>query len=852
MPFRFTAEDFERYVKMDEHGGQHIWHYLQDRLQQEFGVSFSNAPYVARGDRLQRMWFAPKGTPRARWDHQAQFHLARSIESKTLSFGLTIECPTASFVEENDYDQDRDGPRLIECLEQDPAFLAQVDTVLSQEGWQLWAHQEREGQQPDSPVNGAELLEALREFSGHHYWSAGIERVLNAEEAIAAGDDIVGEIMDAYRAVRPLWEAVVPDSVRTFLEGGELRDASTSYTTPPPASNRPISLHDYFASHNLHFSPRTLATYFTALQTKGFVILSGLSGTGKTRLAQHFAELMQGSSEEADNYLFLSVRPDWRDSRPLVGYYNPLMGQYETSELLRFIIDARQEQTAPRLAGLQDWLRARCEEDDVRGWLDTYRDVFNRLQGKAANQMTVEDLDLLWQTKSNGIASVGSARPLKANEEQLRSATAIIQDMERTRGQRLIDSIQFIRGIPGNVTPWARTLRALTAFDPVSTIADQGVLRRVVDWLGYEHPFRLDRFVDRNDADGIDRAFAFLEAQIDRYYPNSDPLLQALTPWLIWTYLSSEPTPASSNPFFVLLDEMNISRVEYYFADFLSVLEGGRSTDGFTRETVKLHGFPEGARDEDGDSKPQDSDGRYVPPELSLPPNLYFVGTVNVDETTHAFSPKVLDRAFTIEITDVDLEQYPAMSDVTLSDAEESQLHEEFLPIFTQSGRFAVIDKQEIRTFVGSHQQYRLHLHALKELLQPYDLHFGYRVFDEIIAFCANAERNRLWSKLGGLDAAFDCAVLMKVLPKFHGPRSKLDQPLRNILAWTLGPTNPETMTQQIEEQTKDADACLVLRQELDRHLSGGESTSFKYANTAHKAVRMLQSLHAMGFASFA
>ena len=120
MPFRFTAEDFERYVKMDEHGGRHIWHYLQDRLEEEFGVAFSNNPYVARGDRLQVMWFAAKGTPRARWDHQAQFHLARSIEHKTLSFGLTIECPTASFVEENDYDQDRDGPRLIARLEEDP------------------------------------------------------------------------------------------------------------------------------------------------------------------------------------------------------------------------------------------------------------------------------------------------------------------------------------------------------------------------------------------------------------------------------------------------------------------------------------------------------------------------------------------------------------------------------------------------------------------------------------------------------------------------------------------------------------------------------------------------------------
>jgi hypothetical protein len=446
---------------------------------------------------------------------------------------------------------------------------------------------------------------------------------------------------------------------------------------------------------------------------------------------------------------------------------------------------------------------------------------------------------------------------IEATDDQLRAATEIIRDQDRSRGERIVEAIQFLREIPGNVTPWARTLRALAAYDPVSTVADRQILRNLLGMLGYERSFRLQRFVDSGDTAGLDDAFAYLEAQIERHSPSTDPLLRALTPWLMWKYLSSKMEPVAditlaSTPFFVLLDEMNISRVEYYFSDFLSVLEGGREEDGFTRETVKLHGFPDNARDENDDPKPRDTDGRYVPSELRLPPNLYFVGTVNVDETTHAFSPKVLDRAFTIEITDVDFERYPATSDVTLNERELSRLHEELLPIFTRNGRFGIIDKQEIRAFTASHQQYRLHLHTLKQVLQPYDLHFGYRVFDEVVAFCANAQRNRLWRDLGGLDAAFDAAVLMKVLPKFHGPRSKLEQPLRSILAWTLNPTNPESMRQHIEERTNDAEACLSLRQELGIHLSGGESTSFRYANTAHKVARMLQSLHAMGFASFA
>jgi hypothetical protein len=146
---------------------------------------------------------------------------------------------------------------------------------------------------------------------------------------------------------------------------------------------------------------------------------------------------------------------------------------------------------------------------------------------------------------------------------------------------------------------------------------------------------------------------------------------------------------------------------------------------------------------------------------------------------------------------------------------------------------------------------YRTHLHTLKEILQPFDLHFAYRIFDEIMAFCANAKANDLWTNLGGLDTAFDCAVLMKVLPKFHGPRSRLEQPLRSTLAWALHPTDPHSMMEQVEAQTKDGEACLALRRQLDVHLSGGESTPFQYANTARKVVRMLQSLHALGFASF-
>src|SRR5205823_4057895 len=76
-------------------------------------------------------------------------------------------------------------------------------------------------------------------------------------------------------------------------------------------------------------------------------------------------------------------------------------------------------------------------------------------------------------------------------------------------------------------------------------------------------------------------------------------------------------------PHFLILDEMNLSHVERYFSDILSALESG--------EPLALHSG--------------NDDIEKVPPRLALPANLFIVGTVNVDETTYMFSPKVLDRA---------------------------------------------------------------------------------------------------------------------------------------------------------------------------------------------------------------
>ena len=91
-------------------------------------------------------------------------------------------------------------------------------------------------------------------------------------------------------------------------------------------------------------------------------------------------------------------------------------------------------------------------------------------------------------------------------------------------------------------------------------------------------------------------------------------------------------------PHFLILDEMNLSHVERYFADFLSVME--------SKADIPLHA---------GDTIEND-----VPAKLEVPSNLFIIGTVNIDETTNMFSPKVLDRANTIEfrVTEDEMEYF--------------------------------------------------------------------------------------------------------------------------------------------------------------------------------------------------
>ncbi|MBC7231338.1 MAG: EVE domain-containing protein [Actinobacteria bacterium] len=373
-------------------------------------------------------------------------------------------------------------------------------------------------------------------------------------------------------------------------------------------------IYNYIQGKGLHFPPSLVTDYLLALKTKPFVILTGVSGTGKTKLAQLVADYF--TEEDKERVAFVPVRPDWTDNQGLLGFYNLITQRYEPTELLKLLLRA------------------------------------------------AEDLE---------------------------------------------------------------------------------------------------------------------------------------------------------NPYFLILDEMNLAKVEHYFSDFLSCLESGTP--------ILLHDQPEDLSFSDGKRE------YLIPPRLQIPENLYITGTVNVDETTYMFSPKVLDRAFTLEFDRVETGAYLGLEEA--SSEEDFRLKEGFT-LLPQEHATRAHASSLSPGFKGL-------LASLEEMLEPYRLHFGYRVINEISLYLANAGENVSESPTAA-DTAFDLCLLHKVLPKLHGNRGELEEPLARLLFFCFEMTPPGDPAGSFE--SFQAGPPLLYE-------SQDEGRSPRFPRTAAKVHRMWSTLRTRGFVSF-
>lgn len=277
-------------------------------------------------------------------------------------------------------------------------------------------------------------------------------------------------------------------------------------------------------------------------------------------------------------------------------------------------------------------------------------------------------------------------------------------------------------------------------------------------------------------------------------------------------------------PYFVILDEMNLARVEQYFSDFLSALESG--------EPIELHNDDEVEAGEKSDDVP-------VPKRLRIPNNLFFTGTVNVDETTYMFSPKVLDRAFVMELNQVDLESFSAQQ----NDSNAGSLRIVDMPMPLSIERPPSIeDWDELGTLLDGHL--RKAVVDLHRLLERDNRHFGYRVANEIARFvCLSMEQTGSDNDADTGWAALDWALVSKVLPKLHNTQQELEDLLASLLEFAI--------TTNIDPAKEAAARSVDWFVEDGLLKTNVANRAARLPRTGAKLHRMAMQLRRRGFASF-
>lgn len=249
-------------------------------------------------------------------------------------------------------------------------------------------------------------------------------------------------------------------------------------------------------------------------------------------------------------------------------------------------------------------------------------------------------------------------------------------------------------------------------------------------------------------------------------------------------------------PFFVCMDEMNLAPVEQYFAEFLSVLESRKLlSDGtITSEPlIKADIFSKYADQLHRDLDITDAEtyktvyDRLKNDGLRLPSNLIVVGTVNMDETTHQFSRKVIDRAMTIEMNIEDAET-PFKNFFEGGDAlhyyDNPQPKELFLPKVVQASEALSILSAEDASYLKENVPGLLH--SLNSALNGTPFKIAYRVQNELILyFFSLREENPDEAAEALLAQAMDAILMMKVLPRIEGDEDLLDKPLKALAQFT-------------------------------------------------------------------
>ena len=290
-----------------------------------------------------------------------------------------------------------------------------------------------------------------------------------------------------------------------------------------------------------------------------------------------------------------------------------------------------------------------------------------------------------------------------------------------------------------------------------------------------------------------------------------------------------------STPYFLCLDEMNLAPVEQYFAEYLSVVESRKRNETGKVVTDPIL-KPEFENEKNGehaefvpkawykklidellvdcsDSQKDVLKQQFIDEGITIPQNLIIVGTVNMDETTFSFSRKVLDRAMTIEMNEVDL-----YGGLTSRHEQIGKLNFEDLVGDKVEGVDVYQENQEVCN------QAIQYLQEINAVLEGTPFKIAYRTRNEFLLYVINNlpyrknSEDQEMSQSEVVARALDEITSMKILSRIEGDEEKVKAELLASLK--------EVVSKMLPENMRYSSVSLAKLDEMEKKLSSGY-TSF-------------------------
>lgn len=540
-----------------------------------------------------------------------------------------------------------------------------------------------------------------------------------------------------------------------------------------------VSFQEYLLSKGYLFDPKIIENYLLSIKVKPFVIFTGNSGTGKTKLSQLFAEYISDSTQNSGNNgslindnEFLSVKvPVNKSSFENTGW--TLSNKY-----------------------LYDVLPIKESQCDCDMWVDNihakaYVRVQMQLEYDKNNEKLKNYFKNLFSRGTSKIVdlkiNVGAFKEIydcKSNNENFiileqNSNKTAFNERQWFMNNNIFNYLPFKSGYVGcNIV--------------VEDIKSTAKIR-LMPRLYFKKNKELQDYLKENEGKKVEVKIKTDNFNFDNFHPiwekekddstdyKKDPNYKIVPVGANWTenrhvlgfynVITGEynETPSYSliklakndinSPYFLILDEMNLSHVERYFADFLSAIESGQPIPLYSND-----------------------DENY---ELDIPDNLLIIGTVNVDETTYMFSPKVLDRANTIEFPTMSAKEY---MNSDFNEFDFKNIIYLMNPLEDLDVRnMNVHDLKDIFMFINCSRGnlwdvLSIELDLFQSILKKINFDFGFRVINEILRFMFVSWRYegspKNWENW---ERYFDAQVKQKVLPKLHGSQKAIGQTINEL-----------------------------------------------------------------------